>query len=69
MYKKQSVNSITKVAKSIGELATAGTVVNSSNNSLNRLPIVREIDHYVLTSGLGLGSPFMIKSSAPGDNS
>jgi hypothetical protein len=66
MYHK---NSAIKGVSTIGSMATTGSVIKTDSVSLNQLPIISEIDHYILSSSLALGSPFSSKTITPTDSS
>jgi hypothetical protein len=58
---RKSTSSFGKTLKSIANVATSGINVQAESSMVNKLPIVNSIDHYLLTTSLGLGFPFMVK--------
>jgi hypothetical protein len=61
-YSQHNKKKISDIASLAASIATSGTVVKVSSSNPNKLPIVAQIDHYLLSTGLGLGFPFILKA-------
>jgi hypothetical protein len=59
-----SSGGIASMLKSAVNLASTGTNITVGSSAANKLPIVNEIDHYILTTSLGIGYPFSAKPSS-----
>jgi len=67
MYKKVKMSGASNI-KSIAGTVT-GISLNAGNATPNSLPVVHEIDHFLLSTALAVGCPFIIKTATPNDNS
>jgi hypothetical protein len=49
----------TSMVKSMSSIITSGSTTYATSSLINKLPIVKDIDHYLLSTALGLGFPFI----------